>query len=60
MEYRFLLESTKIENTSFQYKTEIPEANVKTNRMVSTEETYHKERSFASNKFCFLKNFVSV
>ena len=53
MEYRFLLESTKIENTSFQIKTEIPEANVKTNRMVSTEETYHKERSFASNKFVF-------
>ena len=32
----FLDESTKIENASFPYKTAISEANVKTNRMVST------------------------
>ena len=30
------------------------EANVKTNKMVSTKWTYHKER-FASNYFIFLK-----
>ena len=30
LEYRFLVESTKIENASFPYKTAISEANVKT------------------------------
>ena len=48
-------ESTKIENTSFPYKTDISEAIVKTNRMASTKWVYHKERSFASNYFIFLK-----
>ena len=43
-EYNFLVKSTKIENASFPYKTTISEANVKTNRMVSTKWTYHKER----------------
>ena len=33
----------------------ISEANVKTNRMVSTKLTYHKERGFASNCFIFLR-----
>ena len=33
----FLDESTKTENASFSYKTAISEANVKTNRMVSTK-----------------------
>ena len=51
----FLVESTKIENASFPYKTAISEANVKTNKMVTTKWTYHKERSFASNYFIFLK-----
>ena len=55
LEYRFLVERTKIEKASFPYKTAISEANVKTNRMVSTKWTYHKERSFASNYFIFLK-----
>ena len=36
LEYRFLIESTKIENASFPYKAAISETNVKTNRMVST------------------------
>ena len=31
LEYCFLVESTKIENVSFRYKTVISEANVKTN-----------------------------
>ena len=65
LEYRFLVESTKIENASFPYKTAISEANVKTNKMVTTKWTSqrtngdHKERSFAGNylifiwKFCF-------
>ena len=33
LEYFYLVESTKIENTSFSYKTTISEANVKKNRM---------------------------
>ena len=45
--------STKIENTSFPFKTAISEANVKTNRMVSTKCTYQKEQSFASKYFIF-------
>ena len=49
LEYRFLVESTKIENASFPYKTAISEANVKANRMVTTKWTYHKKRSFSSN-----------
>ena len=34
LEYSFLVESTKIENASFPYKTAMSEANVKTNRIV--------------------------
>ena len=33
LEYRFLVEITKIENTTFPYKTPLSEANVKTNRI---------------------------
>ena len=54
LEYRFLVETTKIENT-FQFKTALLEANVKTNRMVTTKWTYYKEGSFASNRFIFLE-----
>ena len=55
LEYRFFVETTKIENASFPYNTAISEANLKTNRMVSTKWTYRKERSFTSNYFIFLK-----
>ena len=55
LEYHFLVESTKIESASSPYKTSILEANLKTNRMVTTKWTYHEERSFASNYFIFLK-----
>ena len=54
LEYCFLVESTKIKNASFPYKTVTSEANVKTNSMVSTKWSYHKERNCASNYF-FLK-----
>ena len=37
LEYRFLFEATKIKNTSFPFKTALSEANVKTNRMVTTK-----------------------
>ena len=33
LEYRFLVESTKIESTIFPYKTALSEANVKINRI---------------------------
>ena len=55
LEYAFLVESAKIENASFPYKTALSEANIKTNRIVSTKWIYHKERRFASNYFFFLK-----
>ena len=55
LEWRFLVESTNIENTSLPRKTEISEVTVKTNKMVATKWTYHKEQSFASDYFIFLK-----
>ena len=55
LEYRFLVESDKIEKVSFPYKTAISEANVKANRMVRTKWDYQKEQSFANNYFIFLK-----
>ena len=51
LEYGFLVETTKIENTSFPFKTALSETNFKTNRMAATKWTYHKEWSFASNCF---------
>ena len=59
LEYRFLVETTNIENTSFLFKSAASEADVKTNRMATTKRTYHKEWSFASNYFFFGK-FVPV
>ena len=49
LKHRFLVENTNIENASSPYKTAITKANVKSNSMVSTKWTYHKEWSFASN-----------
>ena len=43
LECRFLVESIKIENALFPYKTAILEANVTTNSMISTKWTYHKK-----------------
>ena len=58
LEYRLLVEATKIQNTSFPFKTALSEANVKTNmlRPTTTKWTYHKEWSFASNYLIFLEN----
>ena len=53
LEYRFLVESTNIENALFPYKTALSEANVKINWTVSTKWTNHKKRIFASNYFIF-------
>ena len=52
----FLVESNKIENASFPYKIAISEANVKTNRMVSTKLTKNgvsPRTTLSSWKFCF-------
>ena len=56
LEYPFLVETTKIENALFPFKTALPKANVKTNRMATTKRIYLKEWSFASTYFMFLKN----
>ena len=56
LEYRILVEATKIENTSFPFKTSLLEANVKTNTMTAKKWTYRKEWSFASNYLIFLEN----
>ena len=56
--HRFLVKATKIENTSFAFKTALSEPNVKINRMATTKWTYYKEWSFASNYLIFLKNVL--
>ena len=43
LEYRFLVETTKTENTLYPFKTAPSEANVKTNRMTATKLAYQKE-----------------
>ena len=55
LEYRFHVDSTKIENASFAYKTATSEVNIKTNKMATIKWAYHKERTFAINYFIFLK-----
>ena len=54
LEYRFLVESTRIENATFSYKIALSEVNVKTNSMGITRWTYHKEQSFV-NYIIFLE-----
>ena len=56
LEYRFLGKATKIENSSFPFKTALSEALVKTNRMATLKWTYRKEWSFASNYLIFFEN----
>ena len=60
LEYSFLVETTKIESTSFPFKTALSEANVNTNRMATTKWAYHKEWGFASKLIHFLGKFVPV
>ena len=56
LEYCVLVETTKIESTSFSSKIAPSEANVKINSMATTKWTYHKEWSFARNCFIFLES----
>ena len=60
LEYRFLVETTKIENTSSPFKIALLEANVNRNIMVTTKWTNQKEWNFASNYFIFLENLFHV
>ena len=60
LEYRFLVESTKIENASSPCKPGISEAIVKRNKMLTIIWTYQKERSFANNYFIFWKFCFSL
>ena len=60
LEYRFLVETTKIENTSFPFKTALSEANVYTNRTATTKSTFHKDWSFARNYLIFLENLFQL
>ena len=46
LEQRFLVETTKIENTSFLFKTALSETNVKTNRLATTKVTITKSGVF--------------
>ena len=55
LEDHFSVETTKIENTSLPFKT--AEANVVTNRMLTTKWTYHREWSLAVNYFTFFGKF---
>ena len=59
LEYSFLVETTKSEDSSFPFKTALSEANVKC-RMETKKWTYHNEWSFASNYFIFLENLFQV
>ena len=45
LEYHFLVETSKIENTLFPFKTALSEVNRKTNRMATIKWAYHKQKS---------------
>ena len=66
MESRFSVQSIKIDKATFPYKTALSEANLKANRMGSTNWTYHKEIlsfpviTFFFRKFCFSLKVVSA
>ena len=60
LNHHFLVESIKIENKTFPYKTVLPESNVKTTRMGSTKLSYCKERNLGSIYFMFFEHFFSV
>ena len=53
--YRILVEVTKIENTSFPFKTALLEANAKANRIASTKWTYQNSGVFPVTTYFFWK-----
>ena len=54
LEYCYLVESTTMENTTFQYRTVLSKANVKTNRIGGTKLTYHKEPGLSLTIFLLI------
>ena len=57
---RFLVESTKVENAIFLYKTGLSEANFKTNRNGVYKIELSQSTAFCQELLYFLGNFVSV
>ena len=55
LEYRFLVQITKIECAIFPHKTALPKANAQTNKMRSTKWTYYKEEVLLVTTLFFLK-----
>ena len=55
LEYRFLVESTKIENATSPCITALSEANVKTNRMESSKRMCIKSRGLEVTVFFFFR-----
>ena len=45
------MESTKVENATFPYKTARSEANVNSGRLGSVKWTYHKEQSYTKSYY---------
>ena len=56
LEHYFLVETTKIKDTSFPFKTALSEANVKTGRMPTTKWTSHEEWSYIYISIMLRKN----
>ena len=57
LEYRFLVETTEIENTLFPFKTALSETNVKTNRMATTKRPITKSGLLSVTTLFFGKSF---
>ena len=60
LDYRFLVQTTKIENTLFPFENPLSETYINTNRMATTKWTYHREWSFASNNFIVFEKLFQV
>ena len=59
LEYRFLVENTKIEITTYPYKIALSEANIKTKTMDSTKWSIPKNGVLPVTTY-FYENFVFV
>ena len=60
LENGFLVESTKIENTSLSYKTATSESIDRSKRMMSTKWTYHKNEVLPVTALFFWKCYFSL
>ena len=55
LEYRFLVESTVIENATFPYKTVLSKVNIKTSIIKNMKWSYQKKTKYLLIKAVFLK-----